>query len=56
MHSKFFKHSDVNVLQQELDVFLKELEEITGEVNNLEMLHTNKEIIVLVIYSCWKKL
>lgn len=56
MHSKFFKHADVNVLQQELDSFLKELDEVTGQITDMKMLSNDKEIIVLVIYSCWKKI
>jgi hypothetical protein len=49
-------HSHVNILQQRLDDFLKELEAVTGQINNLQMFHHNEEIIVLVIYSCWKKI
>ena len=56
MHSKFFKHADIDVLQQQLDVFLKELDEVTGQITNIQMLHSNEEIIVLVVYNCWKKL
>lgn len=56
MHSKFFKHPDVEVLQQQLDDFLKELDEVTGRIINIKLLHQNEDIIVLVIYNCWKKL
>jgi hypothetical protein len=56
MYSKFFKHSDINVLQRELDDFLKELDAVTGQITNLQMFERNEEIIVLLIYSCWKKL
>lgn len=56
MYSKFFRHTEVDTLEKQLDAFLKELEEVTGQVTNLEIIKTNDEIIVLIIYSCWKKL
>jgi hypothetical protein len=56
MYSKFFRHSNVDALEEQLDMFLKELDEVTGQIVNLEILKQNDEIIVLVIYSCWKKL
>ena len=46
----------MDVLQQELDDFLKELDAVTGEITNMQMFERNKEMIVLIIYSCWKKL
>lgn len=56
MYSKFFKHADIRMLEQELDDFLKELNEITGQISNIQMLHSKEEVIVLIIYNCWKKL
>ena len=56
MYSKFFRHSNVDALEQQLDMFLKELDEVTGQIVNLEIVKQNDEIIVLIIYSCWKKL
>jgi len=56
MYSKFFKHSDLEELEQRLDDFLKELEEVTGRITNLEIFQGNEEIIVLVIYISWKKI
>lgn len=56
MYSKFFKHSDMNELQEVLDDFLKELDAVTGQIAKLQMFQHNGEIIVLVIYNCWKKL
>ena len=56
MYSKFFRHSDVKILQRELDGFLKELDEVTGQITNLEMFQGKEEIVILIIYNCWKKL
>jgi hypothetical protein len=57
MYSKFFQDADLDSLEQQLDMFLAELEEVTGEITNIKMLQRNNdEVIVLVIYSCWKKL
>lgn len=56
MYSKFFHDSDLASLEQQLDVFLKDLEEVTGEITNIEMFHRHDEVIVLIIYNCWKKL
>jgi len=56
MYSKFFKHAETNVLERELDDFLKELDAVTGQLTNLQMFEHKNEIIVLAIYSCWKKL
>jgi hypothetical protein len=44
------------VLEQELDDFLKELDAVTGRIINLQIFERNEEIIVLIIYNCWKKL
>jgi hypothetical protein len=44
------------MLQRELDDFLKELDEVTGQIAHIQTLHSNEEIIVLIIYNCWKKL
>ena len=56
MYSKFFKHADINVLEQKLDNFLNELNTVTGQITNLEIFKSNQEIVVLIIYNCWKKL
>jgi hypothetical protein len=56
MYSKFFRHSNVDALEEQLDVFLKELDEVTGQIANVEIIKHSDEIIVLIIYSCWKKL
>ena len=56
MYSKFFSNSDLSSLEQQLDIFLKELGEVTGEIVSIKMFQHTDEIIVLVIYSCWKKL
>jgi hypothetical protein len=56
MYSKFFQHSDINTIEQELDKFLKELEEVTGKIINLEIIQRDNEILLLVIYNCWKKI
>jgi len=56
MYSKFFRHSDPDVLEQRLDDFLKELEDVTGRITNLEIFQADGEIIVLVIYISWKKI
>jgi len=56
MYSKFFKNTNTNVLEQELDIFLKDLEDVTGSVVNIQMLQHDNEVTVLIIYSCWKKI
>jgi hypothetical protein len=56
MYSKFFRHSSIDALEEQLDIFLKDLDEVTGQIVNLQILKQNDEIIVLIIYSCWKKL
>ena len=56
MYSKFFRDSNVDALEEQLDMFLKELDEVTGQIANLEIVKHNDEIIILIIYSCWKKL
>lgn len=56
MHSKFFQHSNIATLQEQLDDFLKDLDEVTGQIANIDMLHHNNDIIILIIYNCWKKL
>jgi hypothetical protein len=56
MYSKFFKDTDVNELEQKLDDFLNTLDTVTGQITNLEVFKTNQEIVVLIIYNCWKKL
>ena len=56
MYSKVFQHSDIVGLEQQLDFFLKELDEISGQIINLEMFKSAEDITVLIIYSCWKKL
>jgi hypothetical protein len=38
MYSKFFQHSDINAIEQELDKFLKEIEEVNGKIINLEII------------------
>ena len=56
MYSKFFRNSDIDALEEQLDMFLKELDEVTGQIAKLEIVKHNDEIILLIIYSCWKKL
>jgi len=56
MYSKFFQHSDIDILQKQVDTFLGELADVTGQVTNINMLHHNNEIIVMIIYSCWKRI
>ena len=56
MRSKIFQQSDITILQQQLDDFLEELDEVTGNVTNIEMFKSENDITVLIIYSCWKKL
>ncbi len=46
----------MDALQEELDMFLRELGEVTGQITNLEITNQNDEIIVLVIYNCWKRI
>ncbi|HYK45821.1 MAG TPA: hypothetical protein VEV83_11665 [Parafilimonas sp.] len=56
MYSKIFQNSDIDSLETEIDVFLKDLEDITGQIINLKMFSHGGQTTVLIVYSCWKKL
>ena len=56
MYSKFFQHADTSVLEAEVDKFLKELDDITGRIVSLNMMQRGDEVLVLIIYVCWKKI
>jgi len=56
MYSKILQAEDVSDLEVQLDLFLKDLEEVTGQIDNLKIFTSEKKIIVLIIYNCWKKL
>lgn len=56
MYSKVFQHTDARMLEAELDTFLKELDAVTGNIVSVKMTHHDGAILVLVLYSCWKKL
>jgi hypothetical protein len=56
MYSKFIQHANAGILETQVDAFLKELEEVTGQIISLKMMQRGDEILVLIIYSCWKKL
>ena len=56
MYSKFFHHPNLISLEQQLDMFLRELGEVTGEVVTIKMFQRDDEMVVLIIYNCWKKL
>ena len=56
MYSKFFQHMDVRMLEAELDTFLNEIDKVTGNIVSIKMTHHDGAILVMVIYSCWKKL
>ena len=56
MYSRFFQHTDAGMLEVELDMFLKDLEEVTGKIISIQLLERDDAILVLVIYTCWKKL
>jgi len=56
MYSKFFQHTDAVMLEAELDEFLQALDALTGNIVSVKMSHHDGAILVMVIYSCWKKL
>lgn len=56
MYSKFFTSSGVDTLQQDIDDFLKQLDEVTGQISNMKITQYNDNLVVLIIYNCWKKL
>jgi len=56
MYSKFFQHANTDSLEAEVDQFLKELDEVTGNIISLRMIQRDNEVLVLIIYNCWKKL
>ena len=56
MYSKILQTNDVSELEIQLDMFLKEIEEVTGQIDHLKLFTSEEKIILLIIYSCWKKL
>jgi len=56
MYSKIFQNSNIDSLETEIDLFLKDLEDITGQIINLKMFSQGGQTTVLIVYSCWKKL
>jgi DNA-binding IclR family transcriptional regulator len=56
MYSKIFKSTGISNLEKEFNKFLKELAEVTGEIVHLKLFKDNEEIIILLVYSCWKQL